>query len=145
MYKLRLAVPLRSLATYPKSRVSYSARIPRRFQSTKATMGLDLKGRCVCSSLKYSVNLNSADDARTTLCHCKSCRRAFGANYGLTTKVRYAPGRSPEIDDRAKLTEARYHSTRSSMTQASRSSTSRTMALSESFATTAEPTSVNMV
>ncbi|KAJ9160690.1 DUF636-domain-containing protein [Coniochaeta hoffmannii] len=50
-------------------------------------MGLDLKGRCVCSSLKYSVNLNSADDARTTLCHCKSCRRAFGANYGLTTKV----------------------------------------------------------
>jgi hypothetical protein len=85
MFKVRLALPARSLATYP--RFSYSARIPYRFQSTKATMGLDLKGRCVCSSLKYSVNLNSADDARTTLCHCKSCRRAFGTNYGLTTKV----------------------------------------------------------
>jgi hypothetical protein len=50
-------------------------------------MALDLQGRCVCGSLKYSVNLKSADDARTTLCHCKSCRRAFGTNYGLTTKV----------------------------------------------------------
>jgi hypothetical protein len=67
--------------------ITYSARIPYRFQSTKASMALDLKGRCVCNSVKYSVNLNSPEDARTTLCHCKSCRRAFGTNYGLTTKV----------------------------------------------------------
>lgn len=90
MFKLRLAVPSRSLAATNRTAFR-SARIRYRFQSTKATMGLDLKGRCVCSSLKYSVNLNSADDARTTLCHCKSCRRAFGTNYGLTTKVRPVP------------------------------------------------------
>lgn len=90
MFKLRLAVPTRSLAaTYPT--VSRAARIPYRFQSTKAAMGVDLKGRCVCNSLKYAVTLDSADDARTTLCHCKSCRRAFGTNYGLTTKVRTPP------------------------------------------------------
>lgn len=90
MFKRSFAVPARSLVTYP--RVSCSARVPYRFQCTKetTTMALDLKGRCVCSALRYSVNLNSAADARTTLCHCKSCRRAFGTNYGLTTKVRHA-------------------------------------------------------
>ncbi|KAK4185159.1 Mss4-like protein [Podospora australis] len=50
-------------------------------------MGIHLQGRCVCKKLQYSVKLDSADDARTTLCHCKSCRRAFGGNYGLTAKV----------------------------------------------------------
>jgi hypothetical protein len=54
-------------------------------QSTK--MGVNLKGHCVCKALTYSVSLDSPDDARTTLCHCQSCRRAFGTNYGLTTKV----------------------------------------------------------
>jgi len=46
-----------------------------------------LKGRCVCNALQYSLHLDSPDDARTTLCHCHSCRRAFGTNYGLTAKV----------------------------------------------------------
>lgn len=50
-------------------------------------MGIDLKGHCVCNNLKYNVSLESTEDARTTLCHCSSCRRAFGTNYGLTTKV----------------------------------------------------------
>jgi hypothetical protein len=50
-------------------------------------MGIDLKGHCVCSKLKYTVSLKSEEEARTTLCHCSSCRRAFGTNYGLTTKV----------------------------------------------------------
>ncbi|KAJ3546188.1 hypothetical protein NM208_g2118 [Fusarium decemcellulare] len=31
--------------------------------------------------------MDSPDDARTSLCHCSSCRRAFGTNFGLTTKV----------------------------------------------------------
>ncbi|CAI4211662.1 unnamed protein product [Parascedosporium putredinis] len=44
------------------------------------------KGRCVCDTLQYSVSMDSPDAARTSLCHCLSCRRAFGTNYGLTTK-----------------------------------------------------------
>ncbi|EAQ86290.1 hypothetical protein CHGG_07543 [Chaetomium globosum CBS 148.51] len=50
-------------------------------------MPLHLHGRCVCNRLRYTLHLASADAARTTLCHCHSCRRAFGANYGLTAKV----------------------------------------------------------
>lgn len=44
-------------------------------------------GGCVCESLRYSVTVSSADEARTSICHCASCRRAFGTNFGLTTKV----------------------------------------------------------
>ncbi|KAK5656756.1 hypothetical protein OQA88_4304 [Cercophora sp. LCS_1] len=50
-------------------------------------MGIHLEGRCVCKNLQYSLDLDSPEDARTTLCHCSSCRRAFGTNYGLTAKV----------------------------------------------------------
>jgi hypothetical protein len=46
-----------------------------------------MQGRCVCNKLQYSLNLDSPDNARTTLCHCHSCRRAFGTNYGLTAKI----------------------------------------------------------
>jgi len=48
---------------------------------------MHLQGRCVCQRLRYTLDLESPDDARTTLCHCNSCRRAFGTNYGLTAKV----------------------------------------------------------
>ncbi|KAJ7891264.1 Mss4-like protein [Mycena olivaceomarginata] len=50
-------------------------------------MAVQLKGRCVCNALQYSLHLSAPGEARTTLCHCQSCRRAFGSNYGLTTKV----------------------------------------------------------
>ncbi|KAI9148028.1 hypothetical protein HJFPF1_11849 [Paramyrothecium foliicola] len=50
-------------------------------------MTVQVNGHCVCGSLKYTVEVGSADDARTTLCHCSSCRRAFGTNFGLTTKL----------------------------------------------------------
>jgi hypothetical protein len=64
-------------------------------------MAIHLQGRCVCKKLQYSLQLDSADDARTTLCHCRSCRRAFGTNYGLTAKVpvqafRYESGSQPK-------------------------------------------------
>ncbi|KAH7265947.1 Mss4-like protein [Fusarium solani] len=45
------------------------------------------KGKCVCGNLQYTVSLSSPGEARTSLCHCHSCRRAFGTNFGLTTKV----------------------------------------------------------
>ncbi|KAK1757132.1 Mss4-like protein [Echria macrotheca] len=50
-------------------------------------MTFNLQGRCTCHALVYRITLDSPDDARTTLCHCHSCRRAFGTNYGLTTKI----------------------------------------------------------
>jgi len=48
---------------------------------------LDLTGSCYCRDIKYEVHLNSADDARTSLCHCKNCKKFFGTNYGLTSKI----------------------------------------------------------
>lgn len=46
-----------------------------------------LTGGCTCGGLQYKVELDSADSARTSLCHCSSCKKAFGTNYGLTSKV----------------------------------------------------------
>ncbi|ROT35247.1 hypothetical protein SODALDRAFT_284099 [Sodiomyces alkalinus F11] len=46
-----------------------------------------MKGRCACDEVQYTVSLGSADEARTSLCHCSSCKRAFGTDHGLTTKV----------------------------------------------------------
>ncbi|KAK4164382.1 Mss4-like protein [Cladorrhinum sp. PSN259] len=46
-----------------------------------------LHGSCICQKIKYTVTLSDLSDARTTICHCHSCRRAFGTNYGLTTKL----------------------------------------------------------
>ncbi|KAL4922625.1 Mss4-like protein [Aspergillus aurantiobrunneus] len=44
-------------------------------------------GSCTCRRIQYDLNLASPDDARTSLCHCSSCKKAFGTNYGLTAKV----------------------------------------------------------
>ncbi|CEJ62272.1 Putative DUF636 domain protein [Penicillium brasilianum] len=44
-------------------------------------------GSCFCRKIEYELRLGSADDARTTLCHCRNCKKAFGTNYGLTAKV----------------------------------------------------------
>ncbi|KAJ5369487.1 hypothetical protein N7509_014099 [Penicillium cosmopolitanum] len=44
-------------------------------------------GSCVCRKLEYKLSLASPEDARTSLCHCRNCKKAFGTNYGLTTKV----------------------------------------------------------
>ncbi|PSR78090.1 Mss4-like protein [Coniella lustricola] len=32
---------------------------------------------CTCKTLQYTVKLDSADSARTSLCHCSSCKKAF--------------------------------------------------------------------
>jgi hypothetical protein len=48
---------------------------------------LTIPGSCTCGSVQYTLTMDSADAARTSLCHCHSCRKAFGTNFGLTTKV----------------------------------------------------------
>ncbi|KAF2453624.1 DUF636 domain protein [Lineolata rhizophorae] len=62
---------------------------------------MHLTGSCYCGTIRYSLNLSSPDDARTSLCHCRSCKKAFGTNYGLTAKVpkdafAYAAGCRPK-------------------------------------------------
>lgn len=62
-------------------------------------------GSCTCRKVEYELRLESADDARASLCHCRNCKvhlrhtyqhsyakasnkqKAFGTNYGLTAKV----------------------------------------------------------
>lgn len=69
-------------------------------------------GSCYCCAITYELDLAFPDDARTSLCHCHSCKvkpvqqidvssrdendrkisdfcsqKAFGTNYGLTAKV----------------------------------------------------------
>ncbi|KAJ5978410.1 Glutathione-dependent formaldehyde-activating enzyme/centromere protein V [Penicillium viridicatum] len=46
-----------------------------------------LIGSCICRNIEYELKLASIDDARTSLCHCRNCKKAFGTNYGLTAKV----------------------------------------------------------
>ncbi|KAL8823882.1 MAG: hypothetical protein Q9191_005476 [Dirinaria sp. TL-2023a] len=45
------------------------------------------KGGCYCGGLKYEIDIPSKDDARTSLCHCKNCKKFFGTAFGLTTKI----------------------------------------------------------
>jgi hypothetical protein len=69
-------------------------------------------GSCYCRAITYEVSLNSADDARTSLCHCKNCKvrslhlgswllllsvdvaelipylqKFTGCNFGITSKI----------------------------------------------------------
>ncbi|KAL7424121.1 hypothetical protein Q5752_001706 [Cryptotrichosporon argae] len=58
-------------------------------------------GGCYCRTIRYEVELDSADDARTSLCHCSSCKKWFGGPFGITTKVgagafRYTAGQAIE-------------------------------------------------
>ncbi|KAF2202786.1 hypothetical protein GQ43DRAFT_430456 [Delitschia confertaspora ATCC 74209] len=46
-----------------------------------------LAGGCYCEKLRYELNLESKDEARTSLCHCRNCKKAFGGVYGVTIKV----------------------------------------------------------
>ncbi|KAF8247899.1 hypothetical protein K440DRAFT_627795 [Wilcoxina mikolae CBS 423.85] len=44
-------------------------------------------GSCYCGDIKYTVTLSSPDEARTSICHCKNCRKWTGSAFGITTKV----------------------------------------------------------
>ncbi|KAF2252234.1 DUF636 domain protein [Trematosphaeria pertusa] len=48
---------------------------------------VNLTGSCFCRRLTYKLRLDSKDDARTSLCHCSNCKKAFGGAFGLTAKV----------------------------------------------------------
>ncbi|KAI9786058.1 MAG: hypothetical protein M1816_008149 [Peltula sp. TS41687] len=44
-------------------------------------------GGCYCGEIRYEIDLASPDDARTSICHCKNCRKWTGSAFGITTKV----------------------------------------------------------
>ncbi|KAI9802301.1 MAG: hypothetical protein M1833_001807 [Piccolia ochrophora] len=44
-------------------------------------------GSCYCREITYEVTLASPDDARTSLCHCKNCKKWTGSAFGITTKI----------------------------------------------------------
>ena len=48
---------------------------------------MHLTGSCTCRNPTYTLSLASPSDTRTSLCHCRNCKKAFGTNYGLTAKV----------------------------------------------------------
>ncbi|PPQ70284.1 hypothetical protein CVT24_000847 [Panaeolus cyanescens] len=37
--------------------------------------------------VQYEINLSSPEDARTSICHCRNCRKFTGSPFGTTTKV----------------------------------------------------------
>ncbi|KAG4413803.1 hypothetical protein IFR04_013075 [Cadophora malorum] len=43
-------------------------------------------GSCYCGAIKYTFDVLPSE-ARTSLCHCHNCKKFFGTNYGLTTKI----------------------------------------------------------
>jgi len=44
-------------------------------------------GSCYCRAITYTVDIDSPDAARTSLCHCSNCKKFTGGNYGITTKL----------------------------------------------------------
>jgi len=44
-------------------------------------------GGCFCNAIRYTLTLSSPDDARTTLCHCHSCKKFTGGPFGATAKI----------------------------------------------------------
>lgn len=77
-------LPRQPLRTNPASHLLSRSASPLSQLIRKMTI---LTGSCYCKNIKYELSLNSPDDARTSLCHCRNCKKAFGTNYGLTAKI----------------------------------------------------------
>jgi len=56
-------------------------------RSTSTLIKMLSTGSCYCRAITYQVELNSADDARTSLCHCKNCKKFTGGPFGVTSKI----------------------------------------------------------
>ena len=44
-------------------------------------------GGCYCKKITYTIRLANRQEARTTTCHCRSCKKTFGSVFGVTVKV----------------------------------------------------------
>lgn len=88
-------VQANSISHCPNSQSKSS--IPTMSTMSSQSQPVDLTGSCFCGNLTYQLYLDSKGDARTSLCHCRNCKKAFGGAFGLTSKAplkgfRYAEG-----------------------------------------------------
>jgi len=44
-------------------------------------------GGCYCKKIRYEIDLEDADKARTSICHCKNCKKFTGGPFGITSKI----------------------------------------------------------
>ncbi|KZT10102.1 uncharacterized protein LAESUDRAFT_722256 [Laetiporus sulphureus 93-53] len=44
-------------------------------------------GGCYCGNIRYRLNLSSADEARTSICHCRNCKKFTGSEFGITARI----------------------------------------------------------
>ncbi|KAH6642135.1 Mss4-like protein [Boeremia exigua] len=51
------------------------------------TEPLIFTGGCHCKKVTYTVRLACKSEARTTICHCESCKKTFGGVFGVTVKI----------------------------------------------------------
>ena len=58
------------MRTAPPVRLPHS----RQFSTFSYLTKMFSPGSCYCRAITYEVSLNSADDARTSICHCKNCK-----------------------------------------------------------------------
>ena len=67
-----------------------------------------LPGGCYCGAVRFTITLaNPATEARTSLCHCGSCKRFTGGEHGITTKApRTAFALAPGAQDYIRVHEA---------------------------------------
>lgn len=81
----RLSLIARHLSQIPKPKDTRTTH--RAISSTTSRTMPQYTGSCYCRNIRYEISLDSPDDARTSLCHCSNCKKAFGTNYGLTAKI----------------------------------------------------------
>ncbi|KAJ9110587.1 hypothetical protein QFC20_002917 [Naganishia adeliensis] len=43
-------------------------------------------GSCYCREITFEGEIDDPANARTSICHCKNCKKFFGGPYGTTTK-----------------------------------------------------------
>ncbi|KAI0014254.1 Mss4-like protein [Xylariaceae sp. FL0662B] len=66
-----------------------------------------LPGGCYCGAVRYTITLNDPEsEARTSICHCRSCKKFTGCNYGITTKIPKSSFQITQGRDHVKVHEA---------------------------------------
>jgi hypothetical protein len=51
-------------------------------------MSQTIPGGCYCRKIRYEITLDNPDEqARTSICHCKNCKKFTGGEHGITSKI----------------------------------------------------------
>lgn len=55
--------------------------------TSSARIAMIFNGGCYCGNVRYQLNLDSPDDARMSICHCRNCKKFTGSEFGITAKI----------------------------------------------------------